>query len=271
MLFQDKVVIVTGASSGVGEACAKHFAAQGAKVVLAARSVEPLNALALTIGNGAIAIATDVAKLEACQALVDQTIAAFGKIDVLVNNAGYHARGDVAECTVEGLDQTIDVNLKGPIRLSRMALPHLLKSPHGSIVNVASLAGRFPLDGEAVYSASKFGLRAFSIALAEELRETALTVSLVSPGPIDTGFIMDHIEEVPDMVFSQPMSSADDIAEAVLACATDGKRERAIPAASGVLATAGYLMPGLRRLLKPVLNAQGKKAKAKYLKRGSVS
>lgn len=271
MLFKDKVVIVTGASSGVGEACAKQFAAEGAKVVLAARSAEALKTLALSIGQGSLAIATDVADLNACKTLIDQTIAAFGKIDILVNNAGYHARGDVAECSLEGLDQTIDVNLKGPIRLSHLALPHLLKAPHGSIVNVASLAGRFPLDGEAAYSSSKFGLRAFSLALAEELHETAVTVSLVSPGPIDTGFIMDHIEDVPDIVFSQPMSTADEIAEAILRSALDGRRERAIPAASGLLATAGYLMPGLRRVLKPLLNAQGKKAKAKFLKRGAVS
>ena len=215
----------------------------------------------------AIAIKTDVAKLSDCERLIEQSVSMFGKIDMLVNNAGYHARGDVADCDLDGMDQTIDVNLKAPIRLTKLALPHLLMSPKAAVINVASLAGRFPLEGEATYSCSKFGLRAFSLALAEELHETAVSVSLVSPGPIDTGFIMEHIEEVPDLVFSQPMSSAEDIALAVLASAEDGAKERAIPAASGVLATAGYLMPVLRKVAKPLLVRAGAKAKARYLKR----
>ena len=275
MKFKNKVVIVTGASIGVGEACARSFAQEGANVVLAARSENIIGDLAVELTEGApknieshsIAIKTDVAKLRDCEHLIEQTIAMFGRIDILVNNAGYNARGDVAECDLDSMDQIIDVNLKGPIRLTKLALPHLLTSPKAAVINVASLAGRFPLEGEATYSCSKFGLRAFSLALAEELNETAVSVSLVSPGPIDTGFIMGHIEDVPDLVFSQPMSTAEDIAKAVLACAEDGVRERAIPAASGVLATAGYLMPALRKVAKPLLLRAGAKAKKRYLKR----
>ena len=275
MKFKNKVVIVTGASVGVGEACARFFAQEGANVVLAARSENIIGDLAVELTEGApksieshsIAIKTDVAKLRDCECLIEQTIAMFGRIDILVNNAGYNARGDVAECDLDSMDQIIDVNLKGPIRLTKLALPHLLTSPKAAVINVASLAGRFPLEGEATYSCSKFGLRAFSLALAEELNETAVSVSLVSPGPIDTGFIMGHIEDVPDLVFSQPMSTAEDIAKAILACAEDGVRERAIPAASGMLATAGYLMPTLRKVAKPLLLRTGAKAKKRYLKR----
>ena len=275
MKFKNKVVIVTGASVGVGEACARFFAQEGANVVLAARSENIISDLAVELTEGApksidshsIAIKTDVAKLRDCERLIEQTIAMFGRIDILVNNAGYNARGDVAECDLDSMDQIIDVNLKGPIRLTKLALSHLLTSPKAAVINVASLAGRFPLEGEATYSCSKFGLRAFSLALAEELDGTPVSVSLVSPGPIDTGFIMGHIEDVPDLVFSQPMSNAEDIAKAVLACAEDGVRERAIPAASGVLATAGYLMPALRKVAKPVLLRAGAKAKKRYLKR----
>ena len=165
------------------------------------------------------------------------------------------------------MDQIIDVNLKGPMRLSKLALPHLLKASEGAIVNVASLAGRIPVSGETSYSTSKFGLRAFSIAMAEELDETSVSVSVVSPGPIDTGFIMDDIEHVPDLVFSQPMSTTEDVVSAILACIYDGKVERAIPAASGVLATAAYLLPALKRSLRPVLDKKGKKSKEKYLER----
>lgn len=269
MQLDNKTIIVTGASSGVGEACARLFVCQGANVVLAARSAEALNHLAAELGERALAVPTDVKSAEDCTQLIERSLENFGSIDVLVNNAGFNARGDVFDVSAEALDQIIDVNLKGPIRLSRMALPHLLKAAQGSIVNVASLAGRFPLEGEATYSASKFGLRAFSLALAEELHETAVRVSLVSPGPIETGFIMDEIDEVPDLVFSQPMSSADEVAQQVLRCISDGKPERTMSVVSGMLATAGYLLPSLRRALKPGLEAKGRKLKARYIRQQS--
>jgi hypothetical protein len=139
----------------------------------------------------------------------------------------------------------------------------------GTIVNVASLAGRFPLDDEATYSATKFALRVFSFALAEELRETNVRVSVVSPGPVDTGFIMDVLDEVPDLVFSQPMSTPDEIADLVLASAADGARERSKPAFGAKLATMGYLFPELRRSLIPMLERKGRSAKKKYLARRS--
>lgn len=264
--LRNQTAIITGASSGVGEACARHFAAAGAQVVLAARTKSTLEALAQELGDKSLAVPCDVSKKEDCQRLLDTAIEHFGSINILVNNAGFNARGDLEDISIEDMERVIDVNLKAPMRLSRMALPHLKSLDTACIINIASLAGRFPLEGEAPYSASKFGLRAFSLALAEELSDSAVKVCLVSPGPIETGFILEDIEEVPDLVFSQPMSTADDIAEAVLASAMDGKRERAIPAASGVLATAGYLLPGLRRALKPMLEAQGKRTKARYLK-----
>lgn len=267
MNIQNKIIIVTGASSGVGETCAKQLIQAGAKVVVAARSKDALEKLAEALGPNALAVPTDVSDLANCQALVDKTIEHFGGLDILINNAGYHARGDVAEISIEEMDQIIDVNLKGPMRLSKLALPHLLKASEGAIVNVASLAGRIPVSGETSYSTSKFGLRAFSIAMAEELDETSVSVSVVSPGPIDTGFIMDDIEHVPDLVFSQPMSTSEDVVTAILACIYDGKVERAIPAASGVLATAAYLLPALKRSLRPVLDKKGKKSKEKYLER----
>ena len=261
--FNNKTIIVTGASSGVGEACARQFVQAGGKVVLAARTKTNLDKLAKELGDQALAVPCDVAKTGDCETLIQQALDHFGSIDVLVNNAGYNARGNVEDVRLEQMEQVIEVNLKAPMRLSKLALPHLKKSG-GAIINVASLAGRFPLDGEAAYSSSKFGLRAFSLAMAEELADTGVSVSIVSPGPIETGFILEDIDEVPDLVFSQPMSTADEVAASVLECAKDGKRERAIPAASGVLATAGYLLPGLRKALKPVLEAQGKRAKAKY-------
>jgi short-subunit dehydrogenase len=271
--FERKTVIVTGASSGIGEEAARLFAAEGANVVLAARSADALEHLAAAIGaDGGVALAvpTDVADQGACAMLLEAAEARFGAIHVLVNNAGYNFRGAVEEAPAEELARILDVNLKAPVVLTRLALPYLRRAGKAAIVNVASLAGRIPLPYEATYSASKFGLRAFTFALAEELENTGITVSAVSPGPVETGFLLADVAEVPDVVFSQPMSTAAEVAALVLDSAADGTLERACPQVSGYLATAGYLLPQLPRLLRPILEYQGRAAKERYLqKQGS--
>jgi short-subunit dehydrogenase len=259
--FEGRTVIVTGASSGVGAAAARLFAEEGARVVLAARTAAALEAVAKEIGERALCIPTDVADPEQARALVERAVEATGSVHVLVNNAGYNHRGPVSECDPAELMRVVDVNLKAPILLTRLALPHLLRHERASVVNVASIAGQVPLPGEATYSATKFGLRGFSMALAEELRGTGVRVSIVSPGPIDTGFLTRDLDSVPDLVFSQPMSSAVEVARAVLDCAHDGRLERTLPRSSGVLATTGYLVPELSRLLRPLLEYQGRRAK----------
>jgi short-subunit dehydrogenase len=190
-----------------------------------------------------------------------QTTDHFGGLNGVVNNAGAHFRGPLEERTPDEVSTMVDVNLRAPLVLTRMALPHIRESGSGFIVNVASLAGKVPLDGAATYSATKFGLRAFTYAMAQELGGTGITVSAVSPGPIDTGFIMDQLDEVEDIVFSQTMCSAEDVAEMILACADDGKVEREFPRGGAKLATLGYLLPGLRRRLKPLLSKKGRRAK----------
>jgi short-subunit dehydrogenase len=264
--FLDRTVLVTGASSGVGEAAARQFAAEGARVLLVARTASALDAIAKEIGEQAIAIPTDVSDGEQVQALVDRVLYDVGDLHVLVNNAGFNHRGELLDTDPAALSHIIDVNLKAPILLTRAFLPHLVKHAKANVVNVASIAGQVPLPGEATYCATKFGLRGFSMSIAEELHKTSVRVSLVSPGPIDTGFLTDDIDAVPDLVFSQPMSTAEEVARAVLDCAHDGRLERTLPRLSGMLATAGYLMPDLPRLLRPILESQGRRAKAKYRK-----
>lgn len=265
--FQGKTVVVTGASSGVGADVAKLFAEEGARVVLAARTAAALESVAKEIGEQALAVPTDVADPDAARELLRRAAEPGDHIDVLVNNAAVNHRGPVEKTEPDALAQIVDVNLKGPIVLTRLALPYLRRSGQGAIVNVASIAGQIPLPEEATYSATKFGLRGFSFALAEELRGSGVTVSVVSPGPIETGFITDDLDNVPDIVFSQPMSSPEEVAQAVLDCAADGQAERTLPRLSGVLATAGYLVPQIPRLLRPLLTEQGRRAKAKFRER----
>ncbi|MEX1364350.1 MAG: SDR family oxidoreductase [Nannocystaceae bacterium] len=268
-------MLITGASAGIGAASARRFAEEGARVVLAARGRAALDTLADELrgrGHEVEVVPTDVGDLEALGPLVERAVELGGGLDVLVNNAGVNHRGALERISVSQLAQLVQVNLTAPIVLTRLALPHLRKR-RGAVVNVASLAGRIPVVDEATYSATKFGLRAFTIALAEEMREAGVRVSVVSPGPVDTGFFGDDLDEVPDLVFSQPMSTADEIAQLVIECAVDGEVERMRPKLGGYLATLGYLLPSLRRRLIPVLERKGAAAKARYAagKRGGGS
>ncbi|MEZ4247366.1 MAG: SDR family NAD(P)-dependent oxidoreductase [Polyangiales bacterium] len=208
--FRDRVVLVTGASEGIGAACARRFAAEGAKLVLAARRRGPLDTLAAELrgrGTHVLVVPTDVGDLEACERLIATTVSELGGLDVLVNNAGAHYRGPVLERTPAEIATMIDVNARAPLVLSRLALDALLAS-RGAIVNVASIAGMTPLPDAATYSASKFALRAFSIALAEELRGTGVGVARVARTDFtDTGFLMESMEDAADVVFAQPMST----------------------------------------------------------------
>ncbi len=268
--FVDQVVLITGASAGIGASCARRFAEEGARLVLAARGRPALETLAEQLradGHSVEIVPTDVGDPAAMRRLVERAVECSGRLDVLVNNAGVNYRGRLDEQTPEQLAQIISVNLTAPILMSRLALPHLAERG-GAIVNVASLAGRIPVVHEATYSASKFGLRAFTYALADELAESGVRVSVVSPGPVDTGFIMESLDEVPDLVFSQPLSTADEIAALVIECAADGRVERMRPRIGGYLATLGYVFPALRRMLLPVMERRGRAAKERFRARG---
>ena len=212
-------------------------------------------------------MATDVGDASAAARLLDRVATELGGIDVLVNNAGVNYRGAVEQRKPEELAEIIAVNLTAPILWSRTVLPHLRKRGGGSIVNVASLAGHVPLPHEATYAASKWGLRGFSFSLAEELAGSGIRVSVVSPGPVDTEFIMSHLADVPDLVFSQPMSTAEEIATLVLDSAADGELERLPSRASGYLTTIAYLFPRLRQRLTPLMERRGRAAKQLYLDR----
>jgi short-subunit dehydrogenase len=266
--FVDRTVIVTGASAGIGAACARRFAEEGANVVLVARGAAALATTARELGRlGPVTtVAGDVAAPRVQDRIVETAASTYGGVHVLVNNAGANARGPVDDHTAEELGRMVDVNLRAPITLSRRVLPHMRKAGRGAIVNVASLAGKVPVMHAAVYSATKFGLRTFTMALAEELRGTGITVSAVSPGPVETNFILGALDTVPDIVLSQPMVTADEVAALVVECAQDGVVERATPRLSGALATLGYIAPGLRRVLRPLLEAQGRRNKRRYAK-----
>ncbi|MEO0575045.1 MAG: SDR family NAD(P)-dependent oxidoreductase [Pseudomonadota bacterium] len=270
--FNGKSVIVTGASAGIGAEVARAFAEQGARLMLVARRREPLRVIADELGEltEVHTMTMDVSDVDACRDLIRKTVFELGCVHVLVNNAGAHVRGDFASVDTADIAQMIDVNLRAPLVLSRLALDAIREAGGGAIVQVASIAGTTPVPGSATYSATKFGLRAFTLAVAEELAGSNVHIGAVSPGPVDTGFIMSDIDDVTDLTFSQPMSQARDVANAVLKVAAGDALDLKIPRISGVLGTVGYVFPWFKRLLRPILERRGRKAKAFYKARAQA-
>lgn len=227
--LKHKVALVTGASSGIGEACAVAFAREGASVVLGARRLEKLNALAQTIsqtyGVEALPLALDVRDEKSCEAFVAQSLERFGKIDVLVNNAGLaRGRDFVANLQEADMREMFETNVFGALRLTKLVLASMLKVDSGHIINIGSVAGYGTYEGGAAYCATKFGLRAISEALRYELLGTNVRVSSVSPGLVETEFSLTRFRgdaEKARRVYEgyQPLSS-DDVAECVVFAAT---------------------------------------------------
>lgn len=185
--LNNAVVIVTGSSSGIGAATAREFARHGAQVILAARRVEELAIQVQTItaeGHHAIAIPTDITDAVQITKLVEQTIEQFGHIDVLVNNAGIGRLRPFHKEPEEYINQVIDVNLRGAMLMTHAVLPGMLERHHGAIISIASVAGHVALNP--IYSGTKFGVRGFSLSLHRQLARSGVSVSLVSPGYINT-------------------------------------------------------------------------------------
>lgn len=262
MELHRKVALVTGGSSGVGLALARALVARGARVVLVARNQGSLQKAVTELGSeNAASVSIDVADRDALCALPRTIVETYGRLDLLINNAGVNHRGALAERENAEVLQILEVNLLAPVLLTHAALPYLGRG--AAVINVASLAGKIPVPHEATYSASKAGLRAFSRALEAELSERGVRVLSVCPGPVDTGFLAD-LDHVPNLVFSQPMSSPTQVAEAALRALDGGAQEVDVPSLSGRFATLGYLFPTLMNVMRPALERRGARNRRRY-------
>jgi short-subunit dehydrogenase len=182
--MKDKVVVITGASSGIGKALAYEFGKKGAKVVLAARNITNLLEIVNDLdklGITALALKTDVTSEDDCRALIEKTIEKFGRIDVLINNAGISMRALLIDLRLDVMRRVMDTNYWGTVYCTKFALPHLLKT-HGSLLGMISIGGYIGLPGRSGYSASKFAVRGFLDAIRVENRKTGLHVLIVAPG-----------------------------------------------------------------------------------------
>lgn len=187
--IQDKVVVITGASSGLGEATARLLASEGAKVVLGARRKERLDALVADIqssGGEAIALATDVTNRANVKQLIDTAVQHFGKIDVLLNNAGLMPLAPFERLLPDEWDETIDVNIKGVLNGIAAALPYMQAQKSGHIINVSSVYGHIVAQGAGVYCATKWAVRAISEGLRQEVKPYNLRTTVISPGAVNT-------------------------------------------------------------------------------------
>jgi len=193
--IKNKIVVVTGASSGLGEATARLLSAQGATVVLGARRADRLQSLAKDLesrGGKALALTTDVTRREQVKALVDSAVQAYGRIDVMINNAGLMPQAALERLKVDEWEQMIDVNIKGVLYGIAAALPHMQRQKAGHFINVSSVAGHRVGPGFAVYAATKYAVRALSEGLRQEVKPYNIRTTVISLGAVAT--------ELPDSV-----------------------------------------------------------------------
>jgi len=222
------VALVTGASSGIGEATALELARRGASVAIAARRADRLRALASKIsdaGGSALMVEADVSSPEQAQALVARTVDELGRLDTLVNNAGVMLLGPAVDAPLQEWEQMVAVNVQGLLYCAHAALPHLLEAAEdeprrvADMVNISSVAGRVARSGSSVYNLTKHGVGAFTESLRQEVTGRHVRVSLVEPGAVDTELRLHNRPEIQEQMEKRfgavELLHANDIAEAI--------------------------------------------------------
>lgn len=260
--LRDRVVLITGASRGIGRATALEFARAGARVALTARSSEALATLRSEIealGGRALALPADLRHPEQVRAMVAAIVATWGQIDVLVNNAGATYRRSIGEMTEEEIQEVVGTNLLGSLWCIREALPHLAARGDGHIVNVSSILGKRGVPGQAVYSASKFALQGLSEALRAELASAGVTVTAFCPSSTRTE--MNQSISQGDPAFQQWirntfMFSPEDVARRIVRATRRRQREVVLSVPAKLVVLLNTLVPRLLDVLFARANAK---------------
>lgn len=252
--FQNKVIVVTGASSGIGAASCAEFAKRGATLVLVARRREKLDSLQEQLakyGVTTMVVACDVSQKAQVEEMCKSVIERFGRIDVLVNNAGFAIYGPVSDLTVDEIESHMATNYFGMVYCTKNFLPKMLEQRSGHIVNVASVAASFGLPGIASYCASKFAMLGFSEGLSHELRGTGVGITVVSPIMVRTSFF-DHRSFKSMPKYSPTALSAETVARAVVSAASSRRLEVIVPSLVRLAVWAKHTMP---YVINPIIGA----------------
>ena len=248
--LRGKVALVTGASSGIGEAAALELARRGASVAVAARSVEKLEALATRVsaaGGRVLVVEADVADRASVGAMVGRVVEEFGRLDVLVNNAGLGLSGRVSELRAEDLRYVFEVNTIGPLNCVQAALPHMVRG--GRIVNVSSVVGRRAIPKVGGYCSSKFALNALSDALRVEVADRGITVTSVYPGTTRTPFRDNSRRTKDEKRGWRPRGVAPErVAQKIADAAQKGSRDVYVTLSDRLFVVGVTLFPGLTDL-----------------------
>lgn len=216
-ILNDKVVIITGASSGIGAATARRLAQLNCKLILAARSEERLTALANEIGQNALAIPTDVTDGEQVTQLVDKTLEHFGRVDVLFANAGIYIPGNVIDGDPDAWANLMNVNVDGVLRTAHAVLPHMTGQKSGDILITSSISGFIDIQWEPIYSASKHAIQGFVHTLRRQVLADGIRVGAIAPGRVANelwGFIDEA--DIQEQVAQHASLRSEDVAEAVV-------------------------------------------------------
>lgn len=250
--MKGKTVIVTGASSGIGLACAEIFAAQGCKVMLSARQKDKLDNIVSKLklqGNDVAAFAADVSKEDDCRSLIDETKKQFGGIDVLICNAGISMRAIFEDVDLNVIRKVMDVNFWGTVYCTKFALPHLLRSK-GSVVGISSIAGKKGLPGRTGYSASKFAMEGFLETLRTENLKKDLHVLVACPGFTasnirNTALSKDGSTQGESPRNEQNMMSAEEVAHHIYSAVNNRKRDLVLTLNGKLAVLLNKFFPGL--------------------------
>lgn len=266
---QKSVIIITGGASGIGKYLAISLAKQGYCLMVTDIQEENLQHLAQSenwVSEQVITSKLDVTSPENWQAVINQTLDKWKRIDVLMNVAGICVPGNIQDTPFELIDKHIDINLKGVIYGSKLVVPVMVQQGKGHIINIASLAGVAPVKGMNLYSASKFGVRGFSLAIAHELKNQGVAVSVVCPDAVDTP-MLDKIAGYKEaaLTFSGGrILTVEDIGKVILKKALGKKKMEVLyPASRGFYAKLGSFFTSLSGTVTNILSKKGAKKQAK--------
>lgn len=254
--WNEKVVVITGASSGIGRLLALRTATEGAQVALVARNVERLTEVEheiLAKGGKAFHVACDVAEREAVIRAAEFVLERCGRIDVLINNAGYGRHLHFAEWDLDDMERMVRVNLLGSVYWTKAVLPHLIARQSGWIVFVASVAGKIAVPDESVYAATKFGMLGLAESLSMELEEHGIHVLTICPGAVDTEFFTPEMLERLPAAAKRLMIPPERVVQAAMNALASGRRSVTVPGAIAASYAIQLFFPGFfRRMVRRV-------------------